>query len=164
MTGEILSLLMFAVVCGVLVIGYPVAFSLAGTALGFAFLGNLLGAFDLRLLGALPSRVFGSMTNEVLVAIPLFLFMGFMLERSRIGAELLDTMGALFGRVRGGLGYAVIIVGALLAATTGIVGATVVTMGLISLPAMLKAGYSTTITVSQIKSKSGPYYYSLNCR
>ncbi|MGF1561876.1 MAG: TRAP transporter large permease subunit [Geminicoccaceae bacterium] len=141
LVGEILSLVMFAVTCGVLLLGFPVAFSLAGTALAFAFAAHLMGHFDLRLLGGLPSRYFGVMSNEVLVAVPLFVFMGVMLERSRIAEQLLETMGMLFGTLRGGLGYSVTIVGMLLAASTGIVGATVVTMGLLSLPAMLKAGY-----------------------
>lgn len=138
---ELLSLLLMFGSMIVLMAGFPVAFSLAGTALAVAVLGHFLDAFDLRLLGTLPLRIFGTMTNEVLVAIPLFLFMGVMLERSRIGEELLDTVGRAFGRLPGGLGYAVTLVGMLLAATTGIVGATVVMMGLISLPAMLRAGY-----------------------
>jgi tripartite ATP-independent transporter DctM subunit len=150
MTGEVLSLAMFAVSVGVLLLGFPVAFGLAGTALGFALLGHWLGEFDLRLLGSLPSRFFGAMTNEVLVAVPLFIFMGVMLERSRIGEQLLDAMGQIFGSLRGGLAYAVTIVGMLLAATTGIVGATVVTMGLISLPSMLKAGYDPRFACGSI--------------
>ena len=141
MAAEILAVLMFVVVCGVLLLGYPVAFTLGGTALAFAFLGSLFDAFDPRLLGGLPSRYFGVMLNEVLVAVPLFVFMGVVLERSGIAEQLLETMGLLFGRLRGGLAYSVTIVGMLLAAATGIVGATVVTMGLLSLPAMLKAGY-----------------------
>jgi tripartite ATP-independent transporter DctM subunit len=140
-SGEVLSLLMFACACGVLLMGYPVAFSLAGTALGFASIGYLLGVFDFNLLGSLPSRYFGVMVNEVLVAVPLFVFMGVTLERAKIAEELLETMGRAFGQVRGGLGFSVIFVGMLLAASTGIVGATVVTMGLLSLPAMLKTGY-----------------------
>ena len=139
--AEFLSLTMFAVTCFVLILGFPVAFTLAGVSLAFAFVGSLFDVFDLRLLGGLPSRYFGVMANEVLVAVPLFVFMGVMLERSRIAEQLLETMGLLFGRMRGGLGISVIGVGAVLAASTGIVGATVVTMGLLSLPAMLKAGY-----------------------
>jgi tripartite ATP-independent transporter DctM subunit len=150
MTGEILSLLMFAVTCGVLLLGYPVAFSLAGTAFAFALLGTALDVFDLRLLGGLPSRYFGVMVNEVLVAVPLFVFMGVMLERSRVSEQLLQTMGLLFGTLRGGLGLSVTIVGMLLAASTGIVGATVVTMGLLSLPAMLKAGYDPKLACGTI--------------
>jgi tripartite ATP-independent transporter DctM subunit len=147
---EILSLSMFAVSIAVLMLGFPVAFSLAGTALLFALLGHGLDAFDLRLLGGLPSRIFGIMTNEVLVAVPLFIFMGVTLERSAIGQQLLETLGALLSGLRGGVAYAVTIVGALLAATTGIVGATVVTMGLISLPAMLKAGYDARFAAGVI--------------
>jgi tripartite ATP-independent transporter DctM subunit len=142
LVGEVLSLLMFAGACGVLLLGYPVAITLAGCALVFALLGSLLGVFQWSLLGGLPSRYFGVMVNELLVAVPLFVFMGIMLERSKIAEELLETMGFLFGRLRGGLGISVIFVGMLLAASTGIVGATVVTMGLLSLPAMLRCGYS----------------------
>jgi tripartite ATP-independent transporter DctM subunit len=143
--GEILSLLMFAAACGVLLLGFPVAFTLAGTGLAFGVLGHVLGIFKLSLLGGLSSRYFGVMVNEVLVAVPLFVFMGVMLERSRIAEELLQTMGQMFGRLRGGLGISVIFVGMLLAASTGIVGATVVTMGLLSLPAMLRVGYSAPL-------------------
>ncbi|MEX2129812.1 MAG: TRAP transporter large permease subunit [Xanthobacteraceae bacterium] len=139
--GDILDLLMFAAVLGLLLAGYPVAFVLGGTAIIFSFAGHFLGVFDLGLLQALPQRIYGVMTNEVLIAIPLFVFMGVMLERSKVAEDLLDTVGRLFGRVAGGLGYAVTIVGALLGASTGVVGATAVTMGLITLPAMLKAGY-----------------------
>ena len=139
--GEILALTMFAATIFAVLIGYPVAFTLAGTALIFAVIGNLFGAFDFILFTGLASRYFGVMVNEVLVAVPLFIFMGVMLERSRIAEALLETMGQLFGPIRGGLGLSVIAVGALLAASTGIVGATVVTMGLLSLPAMLRAGY-----------------------
>ncbi len=148
--GEILSLVMFATACGVLLLGYPVAFTLAGTALAFAFLGLGFGIFDLRLLGGLASRYFGIMVNELLVAVPLFVFMGVMLERSKIAEQLLETMGLMFGRLRGGLGISVVFVGMLLAASTGIVGATVVTMGLLSLPAMLKAGYDPKIACGTI--------------
>ncbi len=150
MTPEILAVLMFVVVCAVLLAGFPVAFSLGGTALAFAFLGDLLGVFDLRLLGGLPSRYFGVMVNEVLVAVPLFVFMGVVLERSGIAEQLLETMGLLFGRLRGGLAYSVTIVGMLLAAATGIVGATVVTMGLLSLPTMLRAGYDRRLACGAI--------------
>ncbi len=150
MEAEYLSLLMFAVVCGVLLLGYPVAFTLGGTALAFAFLGSWFDLFDLRLLGGLPSRYFGVMVNEVLVAVPLFVFMGVVLERSKLAEQLLETMGLLFGRLRGGLAYSVTIVGMLLAASTGIVGAAVVTMGLLSLPAMLKAGYDKGLACGTI--------------
>ncbi len=139
--GELLSLLMFVAIIGVLMLGFPVAFSLAGTSVAFAGIGYLLGVFDPSNFNSLASRYIGVMLNEVLVAVPLFIFMGMMLERSGIAEKLLITMGRLFGTLRGGLGLSVIVVGALLAASTGIVGATVVTMGLLSLPAMLRAGY-----------------------
>jgi tripartite ATP-independent transporter DctM subunit len=143
--GEVLAGLMFFGVIGMLLLGYPVAFTLAGTSLLFALAGWQLGAFDPTNLSAIAGRYTGFMTNEVLVAVPLFIFMGVMLERSGIAEQLLLTMGRLFGRVRGGLGFSVIIVGALLAASTGVVGATVVTMGLISLPAMIRSGYSPSL-------------------
>ncbi len=149
MNGEI-GLLMFAVVFLVLLAGYPVAFSLAGTALGFALAGQWLGGFDFAFVQAVPNRVYGIMTSETLVAVPLFVFMGVMLERSRIAESLLETMSALFGSLRGGLGISVTLVGMLLAASTGIVGATVVTMGLLSLPTMLKRGYDPRIATGTI--------------
>jgi len=148
--GEILAVLMFGGVIGTLLIGFPVAFSLAGVSLIFALAGWLLGVFDPSNLGALASRYIGFMTNEVLVAVPLFIFMGVMLERSSIAEELLTTMGRVFGKMRGGLGLSVILVGTLLAASTGVVGATVVTMGLISLPAMLRAGYDPKLACGVI--------------
>ena len=135
------ALVMFLVVVLILMTGYPVAFTLAGVSLAFALLGTWIGGFDATLMHALPSRIFGIMTNETLIAVPLFVFMGVTLERSQIAEHLLDTMARLFGSLRGGLGFSVIIVGMLLAASTGIVGATVVTMGLLSLPTMLKRGY-----------------------
>lgn len=131
-------------------LGYPVAFSLAGTALIFAAVGSLFGVFDPAFFGAFPSRIFGTMTNVTLMAVPLFIFMGVMLEKSRLAEDLLENMAALFGRLRGGLGYAVIIVGMLLAASTGIVGATVVTMGLMSLPTMLKQKYDPALATGTI--------------
>ena len=152
MEAEALALVMFAVTCGILLLGFPVAFSLAGSALIFAFIGVLTGTFDLRLMGILGSRYFGVMVNEVLVAVPLFVFMGVMLERSKLAEELLATMAMLFGRRRGGLGISVILVGALLAASTGIVGATVVTMGLLSLPTMLRTGYNPKLAAGLICS------------
>jgi tripartite ATP-independent transporter DctM subunit len=148
--GEILAGLMFFGVIGVLLIGFPVAFSLAGTALIFGLIGMMFGVFDPSNFGSLASRYIGFMTNEVLVAVPLFIFMGVMLERSGIAERLLLTMGKLFGNIRGGLGFSVILVGALLAASTGVVGATVVTMGLISLPAMLRAGYNPKLATGVI--------------
>ncbi|GGK41212.1 TRAP transporter large permease [Salinarimonas ramus] len=148
--GEVLAGLMFFGVIGVLMLGFPVAFTLAGTALIFGAIGWSLGAFDPSNFGSLASRYIGFMTNEVLVAVPLFIFMGVMLERSRIAEQLLMTMGRLFGDLRGGLGISVVLVGALLAASTGVVGATVVTMGLISLPAMLRAGYDPKLATGVI--------------
>lgn len=139
--AELMPLLMFLCVGLVLLSGYPVAFSLGGTALVFALLGHLTGTFDDAFLAATPNRLFGIMTNGTLIAVPLFVFMGVMLERSRVADQLLDTMSLLFGSLRGGLGISVILVGMLLAASTGIVGATVVTMGLLSLPTMLRRGY-----------------------
>lgn len=138
---EWLPILMFAFACLVLLAGYPVAFSLGGSALLFAFGGELSGTFDASFLQALPNRLYGTMTNSTLIAVPLFIFMGVMLERSKVADQLLDTMTLLFGPLRGGLGISVILVGMLLAASTGIVGATVVTMGLISLPTMIRRGY-----------------------
>jgi len=148
--GEILAALMFLATILVVLAGYPVAFTLAGTALAFGALGISLGLFEPSLLTALAARYFGTMTNEVLVAVPLFVFMGVMLERSKIAEQLLMTMGELFGAVRGGLGLSVILVGALLAASTGIVGATVVTMGLLSLPVMTRTGYDPKLATGAI--------------
>jgi tripartite ATP-independent transporter DctM subunit len=148
--GEILAGLMFFGIIGFLLIGFPVAFTLAGVSLMFGAVGMALGVFDPSNFGALPNRYIGFMTSEVLVAVPLFIFMGVMLERSNIAEQLLLTMAKLFGNLRGGLGMSVIIVGAMLAASTGVVGATVVTMGLISLPAMLRAGYDPKLATGVI--------------
>lgn len=150
MTPEIMAILMFLTICGVLMLGYPVALTLAGTALLFAGLGSQLELFDAAFLEAFPNRLYGIMTNQTLIAVPLFVFMGVMLERSKVAEQLLDTMAALFGSLRGGLGISVILVGMLLAASTGIVGATVVTMGLLSLPTMLKRGYSPALATGTI--------------
>ena len=147
---EWVALLMFLAVVLLLLAGFPVAFSLGGTALIFALFGVAGGGFEQAFLSGLPSRVFGIMTNETLVAVPLFVFMGITLERARIAEELLETLSALFGGLRGGLGISVTVVGMLLAASTGIVGATVVTMGLLSLPTMLKRGYSPEIASGTI--------------
>lgn len=144
------ALAMFITVILLLMAGYPVAFTLAGVALLFAGLGWLIGDFDMLLLDTLSNRIYGIMTNETLIAVPLFVFMGVILERSNIAEELLDTMSRLFGRLRGGLGFSVLLVGALLAASTGIVGATVVTMGLLSLPTMLKRGYDPALSAGTI--------------
>ncbi|MCE3247042.1 MAG: dicarboxylate transporter, DctM subunit [Geminicoccaceae bacterium] len=148
--AEWLDLAMFLALCGLILIGFPVAFTLAGTALLFAGLGLALGVFDPAFFGFFPNRIYGVMTNEVLIAVPLFVFMGVMLERSKVAEELLDTMGQLFGKMRGGLGVSVSVVGALLAASTGIVGATVVTMGLLSLPTMLRRGYDPALACGTI--------------
>ncbi|MEQ8296226.1 MAG: TRAP transporter large permease subunit [Nitratireductor sp.] len=137
-----LDLLMFAGLIGCILLGFPVSFSIAGVATVFAFLGWAAGQMDITLLGALGQRVFGVLTNDVLIAIPLFVLMGVVLERSRVAEELLETMGRLFGGLRGGLGVSVVLVGALLAASTGIVGATVIAMGMIALPTMLRNGYN----------------------
>lgn len=138
---ELVPLTMFMAVCLVLMAGYPVALSLAGTALLFAAIGFYTGHFDMAFLMALPNRLFGIMENTTLVAVPLFIFMGVMLEKSRLAEDLLESMADLFVNIRSGLAISVVFVGALLAASTGIVGATVVTMGLMSLPTMLKRGY-----------------------
>ncbi len=150
-----MALVMFIVVCLVLMAGFPVAFTLAGTALIFALLGSWMDAFDLiafksAFLNATSSRVFGIMQNESLIAVPLFVFMGLILERAKIAENLLDTMASLFGPLRGGLGFSVVIVGSLMAASTGIVGATVVTMGLLSLPTMLRRGYDPALATGTI--------------
>ena len=147
---QALALWMFAAVFLVLLCGYPVALSLGGTALIFALIGLQLDAFDADFLIALPNRLFGIMSNETLIAVPLFIFMGAMLERSQVAEKLLETMAELFGTLRGGLGISVMLVGALMAASTGIVGATVVTMGLLALPTMLKRGYDPAIAAGTI--------------
>jgi tripartite ATP-independent transporter DctM subunit len=148
--AEILAVLMVVAVCGLLMFGYPVALTLGGVSLVCAAIGHLLGVLNFDLLGALPQRVYGVMTNEVLLAIPLFIFMGVMLERSRIAEELLETMGRLFGALRGGLGISAVLVGTLLAAAKGVVGATTVTMGLITLPAMLRRGYDKRLAAGTV--------------
>jgi tripartite ATP-independent transporter DctM subunit len=147
---ETLCLVMVAAVCGLLLLGFPVAFTLAGASGAFALLGYGLGAFDLTFLTAMPQRIYATMSNEVLVAVPLFVFMGVMLERSKVAEELLDGMGRLFGGLPGGIAYSVTVVGMLLAASTGVVGATVVTMGLLSLPTMLARGYSASFASGSI--------------
>lgn len=150
MIVEILPLLMFLAVCLCLMMGYSVAFTLAGTALICAGLGIISGHFDANLLRAFPDRMFGTMNNYTLIAVPLFVLMGIMLERSQLAEELLNNMSRLCGRLPAGMGISVVIVGMLLAACTGIVGATVVTMGLMSLPAMLKRGYSPELATGTI--------------
>ncbi len=140
---DVMPLLMFVFAIAVLLAGFPVAFSLSGSAIAFALIGYATGQFDLSFFGAIPERIYGIMGNQTLIAVPLFIFMGVMLERSKISEDLLETLGLLFGKVRGGIGVSICLVGALLAASTGIVGATVVTMGLISLPIMLRYKYDT---------------------
>ncbi|WP_339338972.1 TRAP transporter large permease subunit [uncultured Oceanicoccus sp.] len=147
---ELIPLFMFIAVCLVLMLGYPVAFSLAGTALLFAGAGIITGHFDASFLTAIPNRLFGTIQNTTLIAVPLFVMMGVMLEKSRIAEQLLNNMAALFGRVQGGLAISVVLVGMLLAASTGIVGATVVTMGLMSLPSMLNRGYDPKLATGVI--------------
>ena len=153
---EYLDLLMFAVAILVLLLGYPVAFSLAGIAIIFALVGDYFGAFPIQFLKAIPQRIFGTMTNEVLMAVPLFIFMGTILEKSKVAEDLLENMSKLLRHVRGGLGISVTLVGALLAASTGIVGATVVTMGLLSLPTMLKNGYNPKLASGVITAAKRP--------
>ena len=150
MTSEILAIIMFVTTLCFLVFGFPVAFTLAGSALIFAFIGDYLEIFNFRMLFFFPQRIYGIMINEALVAVPLFIFMGVMLEKTNIAAKLLESIGDLFGTIRGGLGIGVVLVGMLLAASTGIVGATVVTMGMLALPTMLKAGYDEKIATGTI--------------
>jgi len=140
-----LDLIMFGALMVAILSGFPVSFSIVGIGIAFAYIGWVLGVMDVSLLGAMGQRVFGLISNQVLIAIPLFVLMGALLEKSRIAEELLDTMGRLFGQLRGGLGISVVLVGALLAASTGIVGATVVAMGMIALPTMLRAGYDPRV-------------------
>ncbi|NER93101.1 MAG: TRAP transporter large permease subunit [Symploca sp. SIO1B1] len=147
---EWLGPLMFLGALILLPLGYPVAFSLGGVAILFALIGIGLGIFDPVFLTAMPQRIFGVMNNFTLLAVPYFIFMGSMLEKSGIAENLLETMGILFGRLRGGLALAVVLVGALLAATTGVVAATVVAMGLISLPIMLRYGYNKELATGVI--------------
>ena len=147
---EWMALLLFATIIIVLLLGFPVAFSLAGTSLIFAVIGIISGSFEQAFLTGLPNRVYGIMTNTTLLAVPLFIFMGITLEKSRIAEDLLESLSDLFWRLKGGLGIAVMIIGMLLAASTGIVGATVVTLGLLALPTMLKKGYSPEISAGTI--------------
>jgi tripartite ATP-independent transporter DctM subunit len=148
--ADFMAPLMFAALVVFLLLGYPVAFALAANGLLFGWIGIELGYFTPDLLGALPQRIYGIMQNETLLAIPFFTFMGLIMERSGMAEELLDTVGQLFGPVRGGLAYAVVFVGALLAATTGVVAATVIAMGLISLPIMLRWGYDARVATGVI--------------
>lgn len=152
MTPEFLSFLMFGATIIALILGFPVALTLGGSALIFAFIGEYLEIFNMGMLNIYPLRIFGVMKNEPLVAVPLFIFMGVMLEKSNLAGELLEAMGRMFGRIRGGLGISVLLVGAMLAASTGIVGATVVTMGLMSMPVMLRSGYDPKLASGLICS------------
>src|SRR6202007_3235774 len=149
-----LAPIMFGSLIVVLLLGYPAAFSLAFVGLFYALLGIDLGLFQPNFLQALPERVYGVMNNDTLLAIPFFTFMGLILERSGMAEDLLDTIGQLFGTIRGGLAYAVIFVGALLAATTGVVAASVIAMGLISLPIMLRYGYDRRMATGIIAASS----------
>jgi tripartite ATP-independent transporter DctM subunit len=150
MSADLMAPLMFAALILVLLLGYPVAFSLAANGLLFAMISIQIGLFDFNLMQALPERIFGILSNQTLLAIPFFTFMGLVLERSGMAEDLLDTIGQLFGAQRGGLAYAVIFVGALLAATTGVVAASVIAMGLISLPVMLRYGYAPRLATGVI--------------
>jgi tripartite ATP-independent transporter DctM subunit len=147
---ELIPLFMFAAICIFLMLGYPVAFTLGGVALAFAAFGIVGGIFDPNLLKSFPSRLYGIMNNYTLVAVPLFVFMGTVLEKSRLAEDLLANMAKACGRLPGGLGISVVAVGAMLAASTGIVGATVVTMGLMSLPLMMKHGYAPSFACGTI--------------
>jgi len=147
---ELMAILLFVCICAALMAGYPVAFTLGGVSLLFAGIGILTGTFDGGYLNALPNRLFGIMNNQTMLAVPLFVFMGVMLEKSRVAEDLLESMSRLFGTLRGGLAISVCVVGALLAASTGIVGATVVTMGLLALPTMLRRGYDPAISTGTL--------------
>ena len=147
---EFMPLFMFLTICIVLMMGFPVAFTLGGTALAFAGVGLLTGTFDGAFLEAFPNRLFGLISNQTLMAVPFFVFMGVMLQKSKVAEDLLESMSLLFGSWPGGVGIAVTVVGMLMAASTGIVGATVVTMGLISLPAMIKQGYDPKLATGAI--------------
>jgi len=152
--AELLAVILVAAVIAALMVGYPVALTLAGVSLAFAMLGHATGAMGFGILGALPDRIYGIMTNPVLLAVPLFIFMGVMLEQSRIAEDLLERMGRLFGSRRGGLAISAVLVGALLAASTGVVGATAVTMGLIMLPAMLRHGYDPRLAAGTVAASA----------
>ena len=149
-TQEIMIISMLLTMFLFLLTGYPVAFTIAGVPLLFALFGQLIGIFDMSYVAALPDRIYGIMTNDLLISVPLFVFMGVMLQKSKIAEELLESMAILMSNVRSGLTISVTLVGALLAASTGIVGATVVTMGLLSLPTMLKKGYAPSLSTGTI--------------
>ncbi|WP_163937541.1 TRAP transporter large permease subunit [Paraferrimonas sp. SM1919] len=145
-----MAIVLFGFICALLMFGFPVALTLAGVSLIVAFIASMFGGFDMALLHAFPSRLFGIINNQTLLAVPLFVMMGVTLEKAGIAQALLNSMAQLFGRFRAGLGFSVVFVGMLLAASTGIVGATVVTMGLMSLPSMLKRGYHPAIASGSI--------------
>ena len=147
---EMMIISMLLIMFLFLLSGYPVAFTIAGVPLLFAIFGQLIGIFDMSYVAALPNRIYGIMTNDLLISVPLFVFMGVMLQKSKIAEELLESMAILMSNIRSGLTISVTLVGALLAASTGIVGATVVTMGLLSLPTMLKKGYSPSLSTGTI--------------
>lgn len=151
---ELVAILLIVLVCSALMAGYPAALTLGGMSLAVAVLANAVGLFPIGLLNALPSRIYGVITNETLMAIPLFIFMGVMLERSRVAEDLLEALARLLGNWRGGLGIAVLFVGLLLAAAKGVVGATTVTMGLIVLPAMLRHGYDPRLAAGTVAATS----------
>jgi tripartite ATP-independent transporter DctM subunit len=152
--AEILAIVTIAAVVLALMAGYPVALTLGGVSLACAVLGHLLGLMGFGILGALPQRIYGVLTNEVLLAVPLFVFMGVMLERAGVAEDLLETMGRLFGPLRGGLGISAVIVGTLLAAAKGVVGATTVTLGLIILPTMVRFGYDRRLAAGTVAATS----------
>ena len=147
---EFFALFLFIILAIFLLIGYPVALTLAGTAIFVGMIGFLFDIFPLVLISVLPNRIFGILTNETLIAVPLFIFMGVMLEKSGIANELLENMSKIWGKKKGGLVYSILIVGVLMAASTGIVGATVVTMGILSLPLMIKWKYNKKISTGVI--------------
>ena len=147
---EYAALIMVGVVFLLLLLGYPVALTLAGTALLSAFVGVITGTFEIAFLNASPNRLFGIISNQTLIAVPLFILMGTILEKSKVAEKLLESISNLFGSLPGGLGFSVTLVGMLMAASTGIVGATVVTMGLMSLPSMLRAKYDPSFAAGTI--------------
>ena len=152
---EFIALALFITLAFFLILGYPVALTLAGTAILFSFVGYLFDLFPLVLLSVLPNRIFSILTNETLIAVPLFIFMGVMMQKSGISENLLSNLGKLWGKRKGGLAYSTLFVGMLMAASTGIVGATVVTMGIMSLPLMIKWGYDKNISAGIICARGG---------
>ena len=149
---EIVPLALIIIICGSLLLGYPVAFTLGGVSLIFALVCIPFGVFDASIFKSIPIRIFGIMNNVTLLAVPLFIYMGTILERSGVAAKMLQNMALAFQNIRGGLSISIILVGALLAASTGIVGATVVTMGLMSLPVLLQQGYQKDFSSGLVAS------------